>query len=186
MWPGLYPPRWPAELPDATDKLTNRPADGTNDRIRANQRAEPIHVLAATRRSRAQARTRTARGYPQEGSYDNSPVPAAAPQPDRLGARMDRVADRRVGQPLGRLPDQAVTGALTSGSGSQDRRVSPSATITAGPGSKLAGALRTTGSLPPRTSTVHPPPSPSPRQPPDVAAAAPAAATAPVPQDSVS
>src|SRR5258706_6557371 len=125
MWPGLYPPRWPAELPDATDKLTSRPADGTNDRIRANQREEPSHVLAATRGSRAPARTRTARGYPQEGSYDYRPVPAAAPQPDRLGARMDRVADRRVRQPLGQLPDQAVTGALTNGSRSQDRQVSP-------------------------------------------------------------
>src|SRR5258706_9334656 len=83
-------------------------------------------------------------------------------------------------------PDQAVTGALTSGSGSQDRRVSPSATITAGPVSRLAVALGTTVSLPPGTSTVHRLPSPSPGQPPVVAAAATAAATAPVPQDSVS
>src|SRR5260221_8656020 len=130
MGPGLNPRKWQAEPPDATDKLTNRPADGTNDRIRANQREEPIHVLAATRGSRAPARTRTARGYPQEGSYDNRPVPAAAPLPDRVGARMDRVADRRVGHPLGLLPDQAGTGPLTSRSGSQARPGSPSPTIT--------------------------------------------------------
>src|SRR5260221_2505001 len=148
---------------------------------RTSQREEPSHVLASTGGSRAPARTRAARDYPQESSYDNRPVPAAAPQPHRVGARLDRAADRRVRQPLASLPDHAITGAVTSGSGSQDRRVSPSATITAGPVSKLAVPLGTTVSLPPGTSTAHDVPSPSPGHPPVVAAAAPAPAPPPVP-----
>src|SRR5215468_1164062 len=80
---------------------------------------------------------------------------------------------------------QAVTGAVTSGSASHAVLVSPSATMTAGPVSRLAVALGATASLPPRTSTVHLT-FPAAGHSPAAAPAAAAAATAPVPHESVS
>src|SRR5579859_799178 len=75
-----------------------------------------------------------------------------------------------------RATGKAVDGTVASGSGSQDGLVSPSATMTAGPVSRLAVASGATASLPPGTSTVQGR-LPLPGHSPDAAAAAAAAAS---------
>src|SRR6185437_1290848 len=130
--------------------------------------------------------------------------PAQAPraelaQHDRMGHRGDRAADRGVGRqafvrpgsqplPLGEAGESKPSFANPSYDcswTSQPGSVSPSATITAGPVSRLLASPGVTVSVPPGTVTTHRS-DPLPGHRPVAVAAATAAATAPVPHDRVS
>src|SRR6266571_1555418 len=144
----------------------------------AGRGRQPGQALASARGDGQPAPERSGRPQAEEAVAQAGGMGAGFAGPADRGVRRSLAMPLRARQ----LPGQAVEGAVTSGSSSQEAQVSPSATITAGPVRRLAAAPGATASLPPGTPTVH-----SRRPLAGHSPAAPAApATAPVPQDSVS